>query len=196
MLFERPVPAPFSKYFDYNNLRQLTLLISVPRIKPLATPPTSSERNFCNFLSRRREMLPAMEFFDISLTKDSSLLHYDIHSPLKKTILVSKILTKNLRNTKTRVNSWIVFCRKENEGRKPDKNSSLRRLEFMPAETSTKMAFKNSISGQPGHSHLVGRSSSRNEVICCLMWRGLPPTCAWFHAPPPHHPPVGFIFMG
>jgi hypothetical protein len=47
-------------------------------------------------------MLPAMEFLDISLTKDSSLLLYDIHSPfsgriLKKTILLSgfKNLTKN-----------------------------------------------------------------------------------------------------
>ncbi len=52
-------------------------------------------------------MLPAMEFLDIRLTKDSSLLHYDIHSPfygriLKETILVSKI-DKNLRNRKTRV---------------------------------------------------------------------------------------------
>jgi hypothetical protein len=36
-----------------------------------------------------------------------------------------------------------IICRKENEGRKPDKNSSLRSLEFI--ETSTKMPFKNSI---------------------------------------------------
>ncbi len=40
-------------------------------------------------------MLPAMEFLDIRLTKDSSLLLYDIHSPfygriLKKTILCKK----------------------------------------------------------------------------------------------------------
>jgi hypothetical protein len=40
-----------------------------------------------------------MEFLDTSLTKDSSLLLYAIHS----TSLVLKILTENLRNKKTRV---------------------------------------------------------------------------------------------
>ncbi len=38
------------------------------------------------------------------------------------------------------------FVEQKNEGRKPDKNLSLRRLEFMPGN-STKKPFKNSLSG-------------------------------------------------
>jgi hypothetical protein len=72
-------------------------------------------------------------------TKDSSLLLHAIDIPFnwqtfKKTILISgfKILEKNPRNKKTQVYSRIVFLKRKNEGRKPDKNSSLKRLEFMP----------------------------------------------------------------
>jgi hypothetical protein len=61
-------------------------------------PPTSYERNFCNFLSRRREMLPEMEFLDIILTKDSSLLLYDIHSPFYRRILKKTILLSGFKN--------------------------------------------------------------------------------------------------
>jgi hypothetical protein len=45
-----------------------------------------------------------------------------------------KILTKNPRNKKTQVYSIheYHFVKQKNEDRKPDKNSSLRRLEFMP----------------------------------------------------------------
>ncbi len=82
-----------------------------------------------------------MEFFDIKFSK--SLLLHAIHSTFLWRIL--KFLEKNPRNKKTWVFSWISFCRTENEGRKPEKNSSLRSLELCP-ETSTKMPFKNSIS--------------------------------------------------
>ncbi len=57
------------------------------------------------------------------LTNDSSLLLHAIHSPFYWRIL--KSLQKNPRNKKTRVLAWIAFCRTENKGRKPDKNSSL-----------------------------------------------------------------------
>ncbi len=64
-----------------------------------------------------------MRFMDIRLTKDSSLLLHDIHSPfywriLKKTILFSgfKHTYKNPRQKKSRVYSWISFCRKEKWG--------------------------------------------------------------------------------
>ncbi len=70
--------------------------------------------------SRNMAAIPEMEFLDINLTKDSSLLLHAIHSPfywriLKKTLLflVFKILTKNPRNKKTQVNSWTGFCRTE-----------------------------------------------------------------------------------
>ncbi len=44
--------------------------------------------------------------------------------------LVLKIHAKNPRNKKTRVYSWIALVKRKNEGRKPDKNLSLRRFEF------------------------------------------------------------------
>ncbi len=46
--------------------------------------------------------------------------------------MVLKILTKNLRNKKTRVYSRIAILEWKNEDRKPDKTWSLLRLEFMP----------------------------------------------------------------
>jgi hypothetical protein len=45
--------------------------------------------------------------------------------------LVLKILTKNLLN-KEKNKKKFNFVEQENESRKPDKNSGLRRLEFMP----------------------------------------------------------------
>jgi hypothetical protein len=67
-----------------------------------------------------------MEFLDIILTKDWSLLLHAIHNPFnwrtsKKGILYSGFKNpykKNSRNKKTQ----------KNEGRKPDKNSGLKRL--------------------------------------------------------------------
>jgi hypothetical protein len=51
-------------------------------------------------------MLPEMEFLDIILTKDSSLLLYDIHSPfygwiLKKTILLTGFKNPDKKSAKT-----------------------------------------------------------------------------------------------
>ncbi len=81
-----------------------------------------------------------MEFLDIKLTKDSSLLLHAIHIPFYWRILQKNILfydfknpLKNSRNKKSRVYSWIAFfVERKDKGRKPDKNLSLRRLEYMP----------------------------------------------------------------
>ncbi len=75
-----------------------------------------------------------MEFLDIKLRKDSSILLHAIHSVSTNGFLkenqtlfwFSKYKQKNLRNEK------YHFAERKNEGRKLDKNSSLRRLEFIP----------------------------------------------------------------
>ncbi len=81
-----------------------------------------------------------MEFLGINLTKGSSFFLHAIHSSiywhiLKKIVPLSDFKNpnkKNPRNKKTRVYSWIAFVEGKNEGRRPDKNSRLIRLEFMP----------------------------------------------------------------
>ncbi len=88
---------------------------------------------------------------DINLTKNSSLLLHAIHSLSTRksdSTLVLKILTKKICETRKleSFREWHLVKRK-NEGRKPDKNSSLRRLEFVPG---LKMLFKNSISVADG----------------------------------------------
>ncbi len=82
-----------------------------------------------------------MEFLNINITKYLSLLPNAIHSPfywriLKKTKLVLGL--KNLlkkfakqENSSIFMNS-ILYVERKNEGRKPGKTLSLRRLEFMP----------------------------------------------------------------
>jgi hypothetical protein len=78
--------------------------------------------------------------------QDSSLLLNAIHSPfywriLKKTLLFSgfKNPYKNLRNKKTRgCILELHFVEWKNEGKKPDKISSLRRLKFMPRNLDKK----------------------------------------------------------
>ncbi len=84
---------------------------------------------------------------DIDLTKDSSLLHHAIHRLstggfLKKTRLHSGIKihtkiceTRKLENKLEFINEYLLVERK-NEGRKPDKNSSLRRLKLKPIGTA------------------------------------------------------------
>jgi hypothetical protein len=81
-----------------------------------------------------------MEYLDINLTKDSSLLLNAIHSPfywwiLKKTIVFSAFNNpyKKIPETRKLVSFHEThFVERKNEGRKPDEISSLRRLEFMP----------------------------------------------------------------
>jgi hypothetical protein len=62
-----------------------------------------------------------MEFLDIYLTEDSFgfLTKTRLYCGFKNTNKIKSIL-------------GIAFLEKKNEGRKPDKNSSLRRLKFMP----------------------------------------------------------------
>jgi hypothetical protein len=89
---------------------------------------------------------PEMEFLDISYTKDSSLFLQAIHIPfywriLKKTIPFSGFKNPCKKIFETRkldsTYEWH-FVERKNEGRKPEKNSSLRRLEFMPRNLEKK----------------------------------------------------------
>jgi hypothetical protein len=85
-----------------------------------------------------------MEFLDVSLTKHSSLLLHAIHSPFYWWILKKAILFLGFKNPckkilETRKIESILeyhFVEQKNEGRKPDKNSSLR------PETSNKNAVQ------------------------------------------------------
>ncbi len=67
-----------------------------------------------------------------------------------------KCIQKNPRNKKTRVYSWIAFCRKEKLGyRKPDKNSNPGRLEFMPRNLDKEMRSRIFISVNCSYSYLA-----------------------------------------
>jgi hypothetical protein len=70
-----------------------------------------------------------MEFLDIILTKDWSLLLHAIHSPFYWRISKKGILYSGFRNPYKKIAKQET---QKNEGRKPDKNSSLKRLNFMP----------------------------------------------------------------
>ncbi len=79
---------------------------------------------------RRHQFNRRLEYFT-SCYSESLLGRFERNSYFS---LVLKILSKNPRYKKTRVSSWIAFCRMEKEGRKPGKNSSLRELEIMPRD--------------------------------------------------------------
>jgi hypothetical protein len=64
-----------------------------------------------------------MEFLDINLTKDLSLLPHAIHSSFYWRILKKTILLSGFKNP---------YILTQNECRKPEKNSSPGRPEFMP----------------------------------------------------------------
>ncbi len=86
---------------------------------------------------------------------------------------------KNPRNKKTGVYSWIAFCRTEKRGRKPDKSSSLRRLEFMSRTQKPwlKMAFKNSISAVYTKEFSKGRLKSFFVVVILISFLDVLLTC-------------------
>jgi hypothetical protein len=77
-----------------------------------------------------------MEFLDINITKDSSSLFRAIHSPFywrisKKTILFSGFKNPYKKSAKQENFEPIHekhFVEQKNEGRKPDKNSTLRSI--------------------------------------------------------------------
>jgi hypothetical protein len=82
-----------------------------------------------------------MEFLDINLTKNSSLLLHAIHSPFYWRILKKTILFFGFKNTKkireTRKLEYIHekhFVEQKNEGRKPDSS--------LCPETSTRNAVQ------------------------------------------------------
>ncbi len=89
-----------------------------------------------------------MEFLNISVTKMRVFCSHSIYSLstggfFKKTMQTllwfSKYIQKNPRNKFIHEQH---FTEKKNEGRKPDKDLSLRRLQFMPAKTLTKNAVQ------------------------------------------------------
>ena len=106
-----------------------------------------------------------MEFLDICLTKSRVFLFHAIHSHfywrvLKKTIFLSGF--KNpykffLRNSKTRVFSWIAFCRTEKWGQKTRQFSD----SSLWTGTSLKMASKNSLLVLP---HPLSSSNALSPV--------------------------------
>jgi hypothetical protein len=76
-----------------------------------------------------------MELLDIKWTKDSSLFLDTMHSLstggfLNKTR--QNMGEKILKNENSSLFVYKHFVESKNECRKPDKNSSLRRLEFVP----------------------------------------------------------------
>ncbi len=92
---------------------------------------------FCPYL--HPYLSPWMEFLDINLTKDSNLLLRVIHSPFYQRILKKtrpfpfKNSYKNIRETrKLEFIHEQHYAERKKERRKLEKNSSLRRLEFMP----------------------------------------------------------------
>ena len=93
---------------------------------------------------------PEMEYLDIywRILKKTILLRFSaFNNPYKKIPETRKLESFHERH----------FVERKNKGRKPDENSSLRRLEFMPAQQPRlKMAFKNSI---PGLQGAAGRRS-------------------------------------
>ncbi len=84
---------------------------------------------------------PEMEFLDIISRKDSSLLLDAIHRPfywriLKKIILFSGFKNPYKKSAKQENSSLSKnsILEWKNESKKPDKNLSLKRHEFMPSQ--------------------------------------------------------------
>jgi hypothetical protein len=77
-------------------------------------------------------------------------------------------MQKNQRNKKTClfVNSMEEW---KNEGRKPDKDSSLRRLEFVPRNPRLKMEFNNSISGSGYRTNEIHQMKLTTLSINCIL---------------------------
>jgi hypothetical protein len=81
-----------------------------------------------------------MEFLDINLTKDSSLLLHAIHSLFTGGFLMKIRLSSSFKNTYKKIRETRKlesireqhFVERKNEASKPDKDLSLRRPEFMP----------------------------------------------------------------
>jgi hypothetical protein len=81
-----------------------------------------------------------MELLDINLTKDLSFLLNAIHSPFYWRILKNNVLFSGFKNPckkAAKQENLSLFMKsisveRKIEGRKPDKNFSLRRLQFMP----------------------------------------------------------------
>ncbi len=79
-----------------------------------------------------RMSCPKMEFLDINLIKDQSKYFAPCYS--KSLLLVDFLKRKPYSSLVLNQKTCEIrhFLEQKNESRKPDKNSSLRRLEFMP----------------------------------------------------------------
>jgi hypothetical protein len=101
---------------------------------------------------------PEMEYLDIYwriLNKTILLLFSAFNNPYKKIPETRKL--ESFHETH--------FVERKNKGRKPDENSSLRRLEFMHAQQPRlKMSFKNSIPGLQGAAGRRRLQLSRQEL--------------------------------
>ncbi len=92
------------------------------------------------------EGCPEIEFLDINLTKDSSLLLYAIQSPFHWRILrkpntgFKNTNKKNPRNKKTRVYSWIAFC--STEKWTENLNLNLVEINCVPLKRTAPLNFK------------------------------------------------------
>jgi hypothetical protein len=69
-----------------------------------------------------------MEFLDFNIIKDSSLLLNAFHIPSTGSFVIHK---KSPETEKLESIRELHFVERKNEGRKPDKNSSLIKLVFM-----------------------------------------------------------------
>jgi hypothetical protein len=113
-----------------------------------------------------------MEFLDINLTKDSSLLLYASRSLfywelLKKTILYSGFKNQYKLIRKTRNSSLFMnkhFVEPKNEGRKPDKTRVEKTL-VLAQKPRLKIPFKNSMSGKGFVSYSVGLYGSNRTLL-------------------------------
>ncbi len=131
--------------------------LKMPGVKKEITLPLYWRRNYvCTTLlntirklqlARPKGKNPEIEFLDINLTKNSIYLLHAVHSNFcwrifKKTILFSGF--KNPQNKKTRVYSWIAFCRTEKWGWKT--RQKLKKTGVYAQKPRLKMLLKNSIS--------------------------------------------------
>ncbi len=107
-----------------------------------------------------------MEFLDLYLTKNSSLLLYAIRSPfywrILKASLVLKILTIKVCETRNLESIHeLHYVERENDDRKPDKN---REDASLCLETSTKNVLQEFHDCFGWRNKMVGRSNSSHSI--------------------------------
>ncbi len=112
-----------------------------------------------------------MKFLDINLTKDSSLLLHFIHisqclqladlTENHTLTLVLKTHIKNPQNKKTRVYSWISFCRREKRAKKTRQNLESEKSLVYTHKPGLKMPFK----------YFIPAQCTRNKSATILVYQ-------------------------